>query len=164
MKTALNVGFGGRKVEIEGYDTIVNLDIRNNVGADVVCDGKKLPYPPESVDLIFSSHFLEHIARLELYELMQNWRSVLKPKGKLLIIVPDIEVACIEVLSGMTNPATFDILWGAQNYPENFHKSGFNKNGLIAFLKKYGFEIKKIACINREIHCEAVKSDDFYDG
>lgn len=163
MKKALNVGFGGRKIEIEGYE-VINLDIRNDVGADIVCDGKKLPFEQDTIDLIYCSHFLEHISRIELYELMQNWRMVLKPGGKLLIIVPDLEVACIEVLSGTTNPATFDILWGAQNYPENFHKSGFNKNGLIAFLKKYGFEIKKIVCVNRETHCEAVKSEDFYDG
>lgn len=163
MKIALNVGFGGRKIEIDGYE-VKNLDIRNNIGADIICDGKKLPYPPDSIDLIYSSHFLEHIGRLELYELMQNWREVLKTGGKLITIVPDLEVACIEVLSGTTNPATFDILWGAQNYQENLHKSGFNKNGLIAFLKKYGFEIENIACINREIHCEAIKSKDFYDG
>lgn len=161
-KVALDVGCGERKIEIEGY-TVKRVDIRPDVNPDIISNGLKIPLDEESVDMIFSSHFLEHIGRLELYELFKHWRKLLKARGKLYIIVPDLEVAAIELLSGQTHPATWDILYGAQNYLENFHKSGFTKNSLIAFLEKYGFEVETIKCENREIVCEAIKSEVEFD-
>lgn len=162
-KTALNLGFGGKKISIKNYD-VINIDIRKEVNPDLVADVKKLPFPQDSIDLIHASHLLEHIGRHEIYHLLKHWRDILKKDGILHLIVPDLTVAAIELLSGTTWPATWDILYGAQSNPFDFHYSGFTAPSLEALLKKYGFEIKSLENKNREIHCEAVKSNEKFHG
>ena len=159
---ALNIGCGNHKIEFEGYDT-KSVDIRPEVQPDVVADLNALPFEKNSIDLIYSSHVLEHVGRTELYQVFRHWRSLLTENGRLITIIPDLTVAAIELLSGTTNPSTWDILFGAQNYKENFHKSGFTAPALQAFLEKYGFKVISIICANREIHCEAIKCGEFND-
>jgi len=162
MKTALNIGCGNEVFTIEGYK-VINVDIRKEVNPDIVANAKNIPVEKNSIDLIYSSHLLEHISRLEIYDVLKHWWQLLKDGGKLYIIVPDLEVAAIEVLTCKTNPATWDIIYGAQNYEENFHKCGFTKTSLMALLEKYGFSIEEAKCQNREIHVKAKKvSVDFY--
>lgn len=163
-KIALNLGCGEIKIQFEDYKTC-NIDIRKDVNPDIVCSIiEELPFKNEEVDLIFSSHVFEHIGRNEIYNTLREWRRILKVDGIMIIIVPDLEVAAIELLSGTTIPATWDILYGAQNYTENFHKSGYTKTALMALVEKYGFRIKSIECRNREIHCHAIRTDLKFDG
>jgi len=114
-KIALDLGCGQRKIEIDGYK-IVRVDIREEVHPDLVADVRQLPYEPESIDLIYASHLLEHFGRNELLGVMKHWRSILKTSGILYLVVPDLTIAAIEVLSGRTHPATWDILYGAQSH------------------------------------------------
>lgn len=165
-KIALNLGCGETKIQFEGYKTF-NVDIRKNkeVNPDIVCSIiDKLPFKDESVDLIFSSHVFEHIGRNEIYDVLKEWRRILKINGIMTMIVPDLEIAAIELLSGTTIPATWDILYGAQNYAENFHKSGYTNIALKALIEKYGFKTTSIECKNREIHCRAIRTDLKFDG
>ena len=55
---------------------------------DVQCVLPNILYdvPDNSIDLIYSSHFLEHIESLE--ELMKQVNRILKPGGKMISIVP----------------------------------------------------------------------------
>jgi SAM-dependent methyltransferase len=46
--------------------------------------------PNESYDFIISSHCLEHI--VDPYIAMQNWIRILKPKGHMIITVPDEDI------------------------------------------------------------------------
>jgi predicted SAM-dependent methyltransferase len=60
---------------------------------------KGLPFDSTSVDVVYHSHFLEHldkdIAKIFLLEV----RRVLKPSGIQRIVVPDLEKACLDYIS-----------------------------------------------------------------
>lgn len=78
----LDIGFKGDTKDAESvlYDAIgVDKDYPNY-------DGKKLPFPDESQDYVFTSHVLEHI--LGPYAAIREWFRVLKVGGYLIIIVP----------------------------------------------------------------------------
>ncbi len=157
----IDVGCGERKVKIDGYQ-MVSCDIRGEVHPDMICPIDAIPIPSESYDLVFASHVLEHVKRADIYKTMKEWRRILKVGGKLQLIVPDLEVAAIELLSCKTSNDTFDILFGAQNYPTNFHFSGYTHMLLQAIVKNYGFEVNIVECKNREIYLTATKSGEEY--
>lgn len=87
----LNIGGGKGHPKVDGW-TIVDL----RSGADIVIDITQdtLPYTDDSVDVIFTSHTLEHIYPQQLGTVLSEFYRVLKPKqGLLRIGVPDIELA-----------------------------------------------------------------------
>lgn len=53
---------------------------------------KPLKFPPESVDHILVSHFLEHIYPDILEGVLKSFFRMLKPKGTMHVIVPDLEI------------------------------------------------------------------------
>jgi predicted SAM-dependent methyltransferase len=50
-----------------------------------------LPYATKSVDLIYHTHFLEHLSYEEGQEVLNECRRVLKPGGAMRVIVPDVD-------------------------------------------------------------------------
>jgi len=157
VKVALNLGCGRVRVKIDGYK-VIGVDINPDVNPDVVADARSLPYDKESIDLIYASHLLEHFRRSELYGVLKHWRSLLKPGGVLYVIVPDLEQAAIDLLSGMTTPYTWDIIYGTQT-DGSFHYSGFTPNSLKAFVEKYGFKVESIETREKQIFLTARKLD-----
>jgi len=73
-KLMLNLGSGANTLP-----DYINIDIRD-VGNEMVWDIRKgLPFPDNSVDEIFSSHFIEHMTDTEAIYLFQEMYRVLKP-------------------------------------------------------------------------------------
>ena len=88
----LNIGGGKGHPKVNGW-TIVDL---REKAADVVMDISKepLPYNSNTVDIIFSSHTLEHIYPQRLLFVLSEVHRVLKSEtGVVRILVPDIESA-----------------------------------------------------------------------
>ena len=52
---------------------------------------KGIPHPDGSVDVVYSSHMLEHLTREQGENLLKECHRVLKPGGLLRVIVPDME-------------------------------------------------------------------------
>ena len=52
---------------------------------------KNLPYPNAKFDACYSSHVLEHLKQDEAQKLLVECYRVLKPKGIIRIVVPDLE-------------------------------------------------------------------------
>jgi len=52
---------------------------------------KPLPWPNNSVDVIYTSHTLEHMTKESGSRLLKECFRVLKPKGVLRVIVPDLK-------------------------------------------------------------------------
>ncbi|MCA9135469.1 MAG: methyltransferase domain-containing protein [Planctomycetales bacterium] len=52
-----------------------------------------LPFATNSIDLIYTSHFIEHLTRHEARTLLKDALRVLKPGGTIRIVVPDLEGA-----------------------------------------------------------------------
>lgn len=88
----LNVGGGKGHPKLDDW-TIVDL---RESSADLLLDitKEKLPYEDNSVDIIFTSHTLEHIYPQKIDFVLDEFYRVLKPDvGLLRIAVPDINVA-----------------------------------------------------------------------
>jgi SAM-dependent methyltransferase len=61
----------------------IAADLPGNPDADIVIDGGRVGLPDESVDLVFSSQVLEHVADPGAY--LAECRRVLRPGGTLLL-------------------------------------------------------------------------------
>ena len=56
------------------------------------CDAtKKIPEKSSTVDLVYSSHMIEHLDSKELQSFLKSVKRVLKPNGYLRIVVPDFD-------------------------------------------------------------------------
>lgn len=88
LKGKVNLEIGcGYKLQ-KGF---IGIDMRN-CGQDIVWDVRKgIPLPDESVDMIFSSHVMEHFTDDESKELFLEMYRVLKKGGKTFHIVPHQE-------------------------------------------------------------------------
>ena len=84
----LNLGSGG--VEIPGY---ISVD-KNDTRASILMDVFDLDFEENSVEEIIASHLFEHVNPYRSVELLQKWFKVLKPGGKLIMEVPNIEELC----------------------------------------------------------------------
>ncbi len=94
-KMILNAGCGrtAEKEKREGNHEsanakIIYLDIRNNVGADVVHNLNNLPLPFDDnyFDEIILSHIIEHLE--DVYVFFEEIHRILKPKSIVRIVVP----------------------------------------------------------------------------
>jgi predicted SAM-dependent methyltransferase len=104
----LHLGCGS--VHLEGY---VNIDKYSPV-ADRKMDAKKLDYPDNSVDEIFTSHMVEHLTYSEFMNALEEWRRVLKENGNLIIRCPNFERHLRDWLN-----ADYEKRWGENNYGIN---------------------------------------------
>lgn len=80
----LDIGSGNKK----GNNKWLTLDLTEN--CDIYWDVRKgIPFPDESVDKIYSSHFLEHLTYQEGQRFLDECVRVLKSRGKFSISVPN---------------------------------------------------------------------------
>lgn len=79
----LNLACGQTKI-----DGFIGIDIERLDGVDIVWDLEEYPWPfqDNSVDEIFSSHFIEHAE--DLISFMDEIYRILKPQSKATIIAP----------------------------------------------------------------------------
>jgi len=147
MSLALNVGCGLKRSEFEGHEKTVNVDIRPEVKPELLASGFDLPFEAGSVGLVYTSHLLEHFTRMQGQRLLLRFHEALiKPGGKLWIVVPNIEWACVQVLrTGKVVGECLDFFWGHQDYKSNFHKTGFTRDDLVDFVRSLG-TFKVLSC------------------
>jgi SAM-dependent methyltransferase len=81
----LHLGGGTTSPDLKGW---VNADILPYKSVDVVGDGRCLPFPDQSFDLIVSNSMLEHIA--EYQTVISECYRVLKPGGYIWMCVPQV--------------------------------------------------------------------------
>ena len=84
----LNLGAGG--IEYPGYLSVDFYDKRANILMDI----QDLDFPDNSVTEILASHVFEHLNPYSVFKTLQNWNRVLKPGGKLVMEMPNIEELC----------------------------------------------------------------------
>ena len=139
MAVRLDIGSGGKPFYGEGW---LGVD-PYHPEADVQCSGDKLPYGDNTVDEIYSSHMLEHITKLDVPKFLKEWFRVLKSGGKLILRVPDLEWCCRYWLDHPGIGWEMDIIYGGQSRNGEFHKTGFNYEIALNYLKEAGFIVKK---------------------
>lgn len=94
----LELGCGQNKQTAEFFQNqmqvpvtkVIGVDFADVDGVDVVHNLTEFPYPfeDESVDAIFSSHFLEHLDGFERMKFFDECYRILKPKGKIRCVHP----------------------------------------------------------------------------
>jgi predicted SAM-dependent methyltransferase len=124
----------------EGY---YNIDQYVYASGVIQMDIFNLSFESDSVDEIFTEHMLEHIGKYEVPLALKEWARVLKPDGKLVMNLPNIEWCMQQWLAKPEDERwgwQLDTIFGLQTHPGEFHKTGFTAPRLQQLLKVAGFQ------------------------
>ena len=143
----LELGSGGRPQA--GW---THLDIRPDVGADIVDDATVLSKIPDgSCEAIRAAHILEHFSWRDTDRILQLWRSKLAKGGRLDIEVPNLTGHIRNWRSALSTDSSFiEALYGEQDYEHNYHRTGFTADTLHTALDQAGFSlvfVNDIGCV-----------------
>lgn len=53
---------------------------------------ERLPFPDQHFQVIYSSHFLEHVPISKVQQLLRELHRLLKPGGKIRLVLPDFQI------------------------------------------------------------------------
>lgn len=135
IRVRLNVGCGDKF-----WPQFINVD--KHAEPDVVCDGRKLTFANDYADEIHSIHFVEHVPRLEVDDMLVDWMRVLKPGGKLAIEVPCLNKMAQFIVDGEKNLAlTLLGIFGdpRDKKPGMMHGWAYTKEELTDILLQAGY-------------------------
>jgi predicted SAM-dependent methyltransferase len=117
-----------------------NVDIRPEVNPDLVDDCALLTKVVDnSVDLIYTSHMMEHFKRDEALKAMRRYYEVLKAKGEIYVSVPDLEMVCRHYILHQDLRLLQNFLYGSQKHVADFHWTGWDFKTLKEDLESVGF-------------------------
>jgi len=89
----------GERIDKEGdfysnyfkWDRMINIDIKNYEGVDIVASAENLPLENNSVDFIFCHWMLYFLSKENRIKAVSEMFRVLKPKGEILISYWDLK-------------------------------------------------------------------------
>ena len=139
----LDLGTTHRNYHCHGF-TLVGIK-----NSDVDWDLNNFPYPwkSNSVDLIHTSHTIEHLSKENGYRMIQECYRMLKPGGKFTLCCPDMDQYIDRLLRNDWSDVedyvvrTLDTLVGELDHEEWHmnHRYLFNKDTIELWLRKVGF-------------------------
>jgi hypothetical protein len=135
----LHLGCGTKHI-----DGFTNIDIRYLPGVDEVNNIRFLRnYKNNTVDLIYACHVLEHFSRWEYKNALTRWYEILKPGGVLRLAVPNFSAIASRYIQTGNLQEIMGLLYGGQDYDENYHFVTFDINSITNDLTNIGFKIVK---------------------
>ena len=143
----LNIGCGADIVK-----DWINADLYYEHSDVVKADILALPEEwTNHFEEVFCRHVLEHVGIRDVPVALANLHRVLQPNGKCVISVPDLDYCC-EIFHScregtLLKAWALRTLYGLQDHPGEFHKSGFTETSIKAALKAAGFEIQVFTTI-----------------
>ncbi len=168
----LEIG-AGRRFGVNGW---ITLDM--NDGCDINWDLKYgIPFPNDSIDIIYSSHVFEHFSYSEILKLMYDCKRVLKNNGIFSISVPNAEMFINAYSKRDQNfwnslPLQYTPAYNNTNslidnvnyiaYMEGHHKYMFDKENLNNILKKIEFRDIKFRDFDPSIDSIERKHESIY--
>lgn len=143
---ALNLGSG----PVKSQNKLLNVDL---FGADINFDlTKKFPFKDNSIEFIYTSHFLEHMTFKELTYLLSECYRVLKPGSKISVVVPNARLYIDAYLNNDTFLSYDEMFEGGKvetgspidqinyiAYLGGDHKHMFDMESLLKILNSHGF-------------------------
>ncbi len=138
----MRLNIGGQEKR-EGW-TI--LDVNPGPIVDIVgnlCDLSGIA--SASCDEIYASHVLEHVSyREDLPRVLGDLFRILKPGGRFMVAVPDLQVLCAMFAHPQMQPADrneiMHMIFGGQEDIYDRHLTGFNFQILGTYLAMAGFD------------------------
>lgn len=125
---------------------------------------KKFPWQDETVDVIYSSHTLEHLSRAEGFIFLEECYRVLKKGGVIRIIVPDFQsivneynnkiipanefIDRLDVLYYKKKSRLKTLLMPLVQFP---HKCMYDTFSLLSIMKDIGFDAKSKGAFDSDI-------------
>lgn len=139
----LNIGCG--LIKIPGF---IGVDIVKTPAVGVQTAAWDLPYKPNTIAEIYSSHMIEHLTPDQQDKALREWHRVLKVGGKLKIRCPNFELYVKEYMNAsedqrFQNPWYLRNIFGWRNKIGQFHYDGFTVGRFERLLPKYGFRVTK---------------------
>lgn len=120
----------------------INVDQYTSAPGIIQMDIFNLPFENNSIDEIFTEHMLEHLGKFQVPLSLKEWARVLKPNGKLVMNLPNLEWCMQQWLATAEDQRwgwQLDTIFGLQTHPGEFHKTGFTEQRLQQLLRVAGF-------------------------
>ena len=124
----------------------------------------KFPWDDSSVDVVYSSHTLEHFSKVDGHRFLTECHRVLRKNGILRIIVPDLRYDVNEYIEGRIPADDFverlGVLYGSSNnklkskltpFLQFPHKCMYDNSRLLEILDEIGFEACTKAAFDSDI-------------
>jgi ubiquinone/menaquinone biosynthesis C-methylase UbiE len=177
VKTVLHVGCGSKvnkpPAEFGAYKE-VRLDCNRMVQPDILASVVAMPMIEDGThDGVFASHVLEHLFAHEAAMALSEFFRILRPGGKVLIQVPDLQtiggrLACDKADEAVYTSAIgyitpLDMLYGHRGSigAGNLfmgHRMGYTQSILSKALRHAGFDsIEVDRGVEYELKCRALK-------
>ncbi len=130
----------------------VNVDVRDDCGADVVADAADLPFPDASASELLALDVLEHTP----YPLrfLAEWHRVLAPDGVLTLRVPNMQGLAAQMVYWSDKPGPVwdglvrNVYGGHEFGPDgcyDAHHTGWSPASLTVTLDQAGFDVLSIS-------------------
>lgn len=102
-----------------------------------------MPFDNDYADEAMAIHVVEHFYIWDVPEVLSEWYRVLKPGGKMIIEVPDLDKVIYHIMYGTSIPNfTLWALYGdpSEKDPLMVHKWCYNAKSLGKLMEKTGFK------------------------
>jgi predicted SAM-dependent methyltransferase len=140
-RVLLDLGSGDNPAGGVGNPDWIHCDCRPFPCVEVVADVRALPFPERHADEVRASHVIEHFDLDEVPAVLREWARVLKPGGRLTVITPDLAFMCREYAAGRMSAGAVSMnLLGTGGWPENVHRSLWDRVSLTMALEAQGFD------------------------
>ena len=132
----LNLGAGG--IEYPGYLSVDFYDPRANIQMDIT----KLDFEDNSVTEILASHVFEHLNPYKSIDILKDWLRVLKPGGKLIMEMPNIEELCKRFVTASTGEryGILNAIYGSVNTTDSGNPSDITSPHLFGWWPQSMFD------------------------
>ena len=121
------------------------LNIQKKDAVDFVGDITDLnQFEDNSIEEIYASHVVEHVAQKDVEKTLKGIHRVLKNNGKFYVSVPDMDILC-KIFIDPTAPSkvkfhVMRMMFGGQIDDFDFHYFGWNYLFMNELLHKAGFK------------------------
>jgi hypothetical protein len=92
-------------------------------------------------DAILSYMALQRVPFRQVEEVAKSWVEALRPGGEVVLFVPSLEWAAMQILSPEPNPALIVHLFGMQKTPGQFNASAFTLMDLRSLCSRIGIAV-----------------------
>ena len=117
-----------------------NLDIMDHPNVNMKCDlSDGIPFHDGHATELRAVHLIQHFPTRKVLPFLKDCYRVLQPGGHLYIMVSDLEWVFQQVLAGGLTPDHICSIWGEQDFPSDYHHTGFTYLLLRGMMEEAGF-------------------------